>query len=80
MRLVLLSSLPCFHLSFDSAPSFCHLIGLFLIAIQLRAAVWVELAELRPRLFGFRYLQLEGLKNDLLLGGLVLPILETFDI
>lgn len=80
MRLVLLYCLPCFHLSLDSTPSFRHLIGFFLIAFQLRAAVWVEPAELRPRLFGFRYLQLQGLKNDLLLGGLQLPILETFDI
>lgn len=76
----LLSRLPCFHLSLDSTPSLRHLIGFFLIAFQLRAAVWVEPAELRPRLFGFSYLQLQGLKNDLLLGGLQLPILETFDI
>lgn len=80
MRLVLLSCLPCFHLSPDSAPSFRDLIGFFLIAFQLRAAVWVEPAEHRPRLFGFRYLQLQGLKNDLLLCGLELPVLETFDI
>lgn len=80
MQWVLLFRLPCLHLSLDSTPPLRHLIGFFLIEFQLRAAIWMEPAELRPGLFGFGYLQLQGLKDDLLLCGLLLPILETLDI
>lgn len=71
-----LSCLPCLHLSLDSAPPLCHLIGSFLVAFQLGAAVWVEPAELRPRLFGSTHLRLQSLKDVLLLGELSLPLLE----
>lgn len=72
----ILSSSPCLHLSLDSAPPLCHLIGSLLVALQLWAAVWVEPAELRPHLFGSIYFRQQRLEDVLLLGKLSLPLLE----
>lgn len=75
-HIITLSFLPCLHLSLDPAPSLCQLIGSVLVTFQLRAAVWVEPAERRPRLSGSIYLRLQSVKDVLVLSELSLPILE----
>lgn len=68
---------PCLHLTFDSTPSFCYLIGFVLVALELRAAVRVEPVELKPRLFGLTYLHLQRLEDSFLLTKLSLPLLKV---
>lgn len=70
-----MSCSPCLHLSLDSTPPLCHLIGSLLVALQLGAAVWVEPAELRAHLFGPTHLQLQRLEDALVLDKLSLPLL-----
>lgn len=67
--------LPSLYLSLDSTPPLCRLIGSFLIAFQLWAAIWVESVELGSHLFGTVYLRLQGVKDVLVLHELSLPFL-----
>lgn len=67
--------LPCLYLCLDSTPPLCRLIGSFLIAFQLWAAIWVESVELGSHLFGTVYLRLQGVKDVLVLHELSLPFL-----
>lgn len=71
-----LTALPCLHLPLDSIPPLCNLTGSFLIAFQLRAAIWVESVELGTDLFGTIDMRLQSVKDVLVLSKLSLPLLK----